>query len=569
MNLPALFFALAVQVTPPPTPPAIYTPPPSPSPSAPASATPLPSESPAPSALTATPAALNLQPRQTQSVSIGNASGPVTASIDVPLATIAVDQNARTLTVTAGAQTGRATITVYDGTGASLQIPLRVALPAATIPATIALRVTGDPVDQAWLQKQLQQAVLKAVQLQQGVVPQSVQIGSYSLPPSLGPGASAGVPVPVHVAGGDRYLDADAQVSVTLENVALDPFAPPLLFYDDDPEKIVQNGVLYRAHVNPGAPARLYYYHQNTADARRLLVLLSAAGAQTSTVQLIDASAGPNIDVMSVGHAVSRDFLTYKPRNQGVVVDVTPGAPLIADDFQVMKPLDGAAGNIGIRIVSGGPVTVTVVAVPAQASAQDVAAFAAGPQLPGDGHHRTGIFNIAAYGTETIAYSTAGPDAQFQYGAASPPLADPPASTGHDYGEYGVMRTLTFEVENPSADPATVYLYERPMGGVVRSSFLVNGALVQVGCARVSNRYQIGPPFAAASGKSQIQVQTMTDGGSNYPLEVGLTTTPPEAVTPAITAADGCFPKPQSTSTPAPGATPPVPMPEPTGRARF
>jgi hypothetical protein len=35
----------------------------------------------------------------------------------------------------------------------------------------------------------------------------------------------------------------------------------------------------------------------------------------------------------------------------------------------------------------------------------------------------------------------------------------------------------------------------------------------------------------------------MTDGGSNYPLEIGVSSTPPLASTPAITAADGCFPK--------------------------
>ena len=559
MNLPALFFALAVQVTPPPTPPPIYTPAPSPAPSASA----------VPSALTANPAALNLRPQQTQTVEIGNSSGPITASIDTPVATVTVDQNARTLTVTAGTQTGRATISIYDGTGASLQIPVRVALPAATIPASVTVRVTGDPVDQVWLQKQLQQAVLKAVQLQQGVAAQSVQIGSYSLPPTLGPGASAGVPVPVHVAGGDQYLDVDAQLNVSLQNVALDPFAPPLLFYDDDPEKIAQDGVLYRGQVNPGTPARLYYYHQNTGDMRRLLVLLGAASASASTVQLIDASAGPNIDVMSVGHAVSRDFLTYKPRNQGVLVDVTPGASFIADDFPAMKPLDGAAGNIGIRVVSGGPVTVTVVAVPVQASAQDIASLAAGPRLPGDGHHRTGVFSIGNYGAESVAYTPGGPDAQFQYGASSPPLADPPAAGGHDYGEYGVLRTITFDIQNPAADPATVYLYERPMGGVVRSSFLVNGALVQVGCARVSNRYQIGEPFTVAPGRSQIALQTMTDGGSNYPLEVGLTTTPPEPSPPPISAPEGCFPKPVSTSTPSPGETPPAPLPEPTGKPLF
>jgi hypothetical protein len=508
--------------------------------------------------LTATPPAVNLQPGQSQTIAVGNSTGTLTATLDTPLVAVNVDQTAHTVTVVAAQQIGRATLSVTDQSGASIQIPVRVAYPAATIPPNITLRVTGNPADQAWLQKQLQQAVAKAIQLQPGVAAQSVQIGSYSLPPSLGPGASAAVPLQIHVAGGDQFLDVDAAVSVELQNVALDPFSPSLLHYSDDPEKVAQNGVLYRAQINPGTPARLYYYHQNMNDARRLMVVLTAAGNQPSTVQLIGASAGPNIDVMSVGHAVSRDFLVVKPRNEGVVVDVPAGAPFVADDFPSMKPLEGVAGSVSIRIVNGGPVTVTVLAAPVNATAADIASYMNGPQLPGDGHRRTGVFNIAGYGTETIAYNVGGPDATIQYGAQTPPSADP-GSTGHDYGEYGVIRTITFDVDNPGSTPATVYLYERPMGGVVRSSFLVNDTLVQVGCARLSERYQIGQPFAVNPGKAQITVQTMTDGGSNYPLEVGLTATPPIPATPAISAPDGCFPKPQNGGSP-------VPAPEPTGR---
>jgi hypothetical protein len=509
---------------------------------------------------------VNLAPGQTQSVTVANSSGALTATFDNPIATASVDQTAHTISVVAGQQTGRAILTISDASGAAMQIPVRVAFPAGSVAATAALRVTGNPVDPAWLQKQVQQTVMKAIQLQLGVPAQSVQVAPYALPSTLGPGASAAIPVSIHIAGGDQFLDVDAPLSISLQNVAIDPFSPPLLFYDDDPEKVTQNGVVYRAQVNPGTPARLYYYHQNSADARRLLVLLSSVGNQPSTVQIIDASAGPNIDVMTVGHNVSRDFLLAKPRNQGVIVDLPLGSPFVADDFPAMKPLDGVAGSVGLRIVSGGPVAVTVVAVPVTATAADVAAAMNGPKLPGDGHNRSGVFNIGRFGTETIAYGVGGPDASIQYGAATPPAVDPTGTPGHDYGEYGVMRTMTFDIDNPGSTPATVYLYERPMGGVVRSSFLVNGALVQVGCARLSERYQIGQPVRVNPGKAQIQLQTMTDGGSNYPLEVGLTTTPPLPATPPITAPDGCFPKPQNAPAPSPSASPAVPVPEPTGR---
>ena len=35
-------------------------------------------------------------------------------------------------------------------------------------------------------------------------------------------------------------------------------------------------------------------------------------------MQMIDAPAGPNIDVMQVGHAVSREFLLRKPHGEGI-----------------------------------------------------------------------------------------------------------------------------------------------------------------------------------------------------------------------------------------------------------
>jgi hypothetical protein len=128
-----------------------------------------------------------------------------------------------------------------------------------------------------------------------------------------------------------------------------------------------------------------------------------------------------------------------------------------------------------------------------------------------------------------------------------------------------VVRTLNFDIANPLDDPQTLYLYERPMGGVVRSSFLVNGTLEQVGCARVSERYQIGDPIVVQPhAKLLLPVQTMTDGGSNYPLEVGLSAAAPLPTVPPINAPDGCFPKAQPAGQSSP-STLPSPQPEPTG----
>ncbi|HEV3153503.1 MAG TPA: hypothetical protein VGZ02_06855 [Candidatus Baltobacteraceae bacterium] len=563
----ALVLAALLQATPLPS-PAPVTPAPSPSaaPSLSPAGSPLPEGSPSavPStvpapALAVAPNAVNFHPGEAQTLSVSGANGALSAAIDVPVATLTVDQNARTVTVSSTQQTGRALVTVTDGTGASVQVPVRVAFNAASVPANLTLRITGDAVDPQWLQAQVSRAVQKVVQTQPGV---RAQLGAFALPQLLAPGASADVPVPIQAAGGDQYFDVNTVTTVSVQNVNVAPFDPPLLFYDDDPEKVIANGVLYRNRVAANSPARLYYYHQNSGEQRRIVVVLTPEQPNDpATVQLIDASAGPNIDVMSVGHAVSRDFLTAKPHNAGIVADVGE-LPYVADDF-LASPQDGLAGSIGINVLSGGPVDVAVVAVPPGVSDAQIAQYVNQPRLPDDGHHRTGAFMLSGYGQETLSYTVGGDDAFTQYGATTPPPAD---GSGRDYGDYGVLRTLTFDVNNPTNAAATLYLYEQPLGGVVRSSFLVDGQLYQVGCARVSQKYQIGQPVTVNPGSSRIVVQTMTDGGSNYPLGVGLTATPPLPQTPAISAPDGCFPKPQAqpappspeqgSPTPAPSSTP-------------
>jgi hypothetical protein len=306
---------------------------------------------------------------------------------------------------------------------------------------------------------------------------------------------------------------------------------------------------------------RLYYYHQNTGPGRRVLVLLSSN--TTTRVALIDAVAGPSVDVMSVGHSVSRTFLLVKPRNEGTIVDVT--APALAQRDLTAQAGDVIAGALDVRVLMGGPVTLTVIAIPSDA---DPAAYLQAPKLPGDGHNRHGTFDLVGYGESVLTYTVGGPDASLSYGGRdrSPQNVDP-NDAGSDVGDYGVLHRMTFDLTNPLGVPAGLYLYERPLGGVVRSSFLVDGTLQTVDCVRLPNRYQISSYQLAAQSKATIEVLTMTDGGSSYPIEVGITATPPLPTAPPMFAPDGCFPKPVP---PSPAATPPglqSPEPSPSGPA--
>jgi hypothetical protein len=107
------------------------------------------------------------------------------------------------------------------------------------------------------------------------------------------------------------------------------------------------------------------------------------------------------------------------------------------------------------------------------------------------------------------------------------------------------LHRIVIALSNPSAQPATAYVYFRPIIGIDRASFLVDGNLVEVGCVRRPVPYQVAAIALAPNAQMSSTVLTMTDGGSFFPVEIGVTATPPIPQAPPINAPDGCFPKPQ------------------------
>jgi hypothetical protein len=412
------------------------------------------------------------------------------------------------------------------------------------IPRRLAVTVTGSPASPTFLAGAISDALARS-NPGSGVRLATLAPAPEPLDPGFFTTYMAGVTFAEPVAGGEP---GTASVTVDVRNAALAPATPGRLAFHDDPERITADGVLSRTTVDAGAPVRLYYYHENSAARRRFCVVLSANGSVMSHVAILGAAAGPNVDVMSVGHVVSKAFLAHDARHEGIVLDVPGGRPVTLIDV-LAGPGAGLVGAFNLDVIDGGPLTATVLAVPPAAAP---AAYLYGPNLPPDGHERHGVFDLGGFGRIVVAYTSGGAAATHTYGtrAGTPPNVDP-AAGGHDYGDYGALQHVTFDLANPYAVPSRVYLYEKPLGGVVRSSFAVNGTIREVGCVRVAQRYLIDaadvPPHAAAT----LDVVTMTDGGSSYPLEIGVTTDPPLPHAPPISAPDGCFPKRPAAAAPA------------------
>lgn len=411
--------------------------------------------------------------------------------------------------------------------------------PAGIIPPSLSLTVTGAPVAASdVLDTQIRAALERRIRptLRPGAAVNYGPIVPWPLSP-LAAGFSTVVDVTVTIEGDDASAAATGVTTVTVNNVPLAAAPPRVLFLSDDPEYLESDGLVFRGTVTAAQPARLYYYHSDIGVPRDVDVVLTAD--LPSHVQLIDSASGPDLDVMSVGHAVSRDLLRFEGADEGTIVDIEPGKPFVVR-HALMIPGELAAGAIDVHVVSGGSVTVSVVAASGGRSPES---YLPGPRLPFDGRSRHGMFDLDGFGSIAQTYTVGGPDVAVKYGGRkqTPQNLDP-ADPGHDYGDYGIIDRITFALINPTDTPQLVYLYEKPLGGPVTSTFLVDGRLKELGCVRMPQPYWVATYQLPANSKSSSTTVTMTDGGSFYPLEFGVTTTQPLPYTPPVGTPDGCSP---------------------------
>ena len=494
--------------------------------------------------LSVSPLSVNLNPAQERIVNVSGATAPLTLALDQRIVSVTPSADGTTIAIDATQQTGTDTLHVTDANGATAEVTIRVAFNAGTILPQTTLVVTGNPAQPDWLAG----AISKWVARVTPTMPYANMSASVTQPSEpLSPGGTAQFPVSVQITSDGRYFDQTGTTTVTVQNTAMSPFDPGLLFYDDDPEHVTADGVLFRGTVSATQPARLYYYHDDPADPRLLVVAMQNPNDTPASVQVVDAMAGPNMDVMQVGQSLSKRFLSTKTAQESVIFDLAQNQPYLLTNL-ALSSRQLIAGTADVRVLSGGPVQVTVLAV---TPGVDPQTLLSGPVLPGDGHHRTGVFSIAGFGNDRLAYTVGSDDATLVLGDTEPTPSNVDASAaGHDYGDYGVVHTIDVTLNNPANAPTTVYLFMQPLAGPARGTFLVDGNSVDVGCVRVSSRYQVTAFDLTPGQTSHAVVQTMTDGGSFYPVRLGLSTTAPLPMAPPITAPDGCFPKAQPAANP-------------------
>ncbi|MGA2391799.1 MAG: hypothetical protein ABSH03_00440 [Candidatus Lustribacter sp.] len=478
-----------------------------------ASASPSPSPTPTQPPIVVEPPTPSVQPGQTILARVNSAAGTITAtSADPTIATVAVDSDKRQLAIS-GVAVGNTIVTVGDSRGLTREVAVRVAYAAGAVAAALPLRVTGNPASVQFLRAAAIDAAEAAATLRPGAriyVPADAVI----VHAPLAPDDRMEIDVPVQILG-DAYITVSGTTRIALENVALPRLAPRRLLVSDYPERLTADGVLFTATIDRTASQRFLYYHFNpgTEPERRVLVKATNGAATPAVLHVIAALAGPGANEMEVGHNATRTFLVRARRNEGTIVTIPPGATVNIVNHD-LPPNAVVNGILQLREISGDPLDIAVVAQHADAPL-DQSADAAN-LLAGGAPHARGVYPVPEFFSDYTFFTDA-PPLEIPIGQLPlPNLREGEALSG----DYGVMQSVRVVIVNTSRFGQAIALYANPRGGDATGTFIIDDTLVQAHRLAAFSRYKIWQETIAPGTYRTLQVTTMPEGGSSYPLRL-------------------------------------------------
>jgi len=207
---------------------------------------------------------VGIVPGATAVVHVTGGAGPLVASPSFAGVDVVSDTSGRTLTLT-GVANGRGIVTLSDAAGDTAAVSVLVAPPAGVVPADETVDLAGT------------------------VSPQFVTARNPSRDRAVGADAAGDDARRQradcrHAAsrrrarsasarrrrGNDTYVDQSGVTNVHLRVAALPRLDPAVLLYSDDPERLgpLDDGVLFRATIDPALPARVYVYHVSRRAAQ-------------------------------------------------------------------------------------------------------------------------------------------------------------------------------------------------------------------------------------------------------------------------------------------------------------
>lgn len=388
-------------------------------------------------------------------------------------------------------------------------IPVAVRQPAAALPRTVEVEVSGDPSDPQLVQEAIRHAVLRETRAHPG---SEITVGTAN-GAALAPGEVRSFVVPVLVRNPfARYIAGT--VSASVRNVTVPLATPARLLVSNRPEVVTTSGVLFAQSLHTGEAVRLLYHHQNGAEQRKLVTItLTNPRREPARMHIIGAVAGPSTDLMFAGQAATSRFLQRLQRQQGYVIDVPPGR---THTFTVheMPPGSLVSGLLQAQTLAG-QLDLSVHIRSPWLLTNTITSEVNQPAYP----HPHGTFHVSEFSvTRSVTAHESIP--LVNLGVAVGPVD--PLTGVRLVGDYGIVYRLSLEVRNPSDLDQRVSLVATALGGAARGLFLIDNDAVDVGILRPGEDRTLASINVRARDQVVMTVVTMPVAGSFYPVRLML-----------------------------------------------
>ena len=437
----------------------------------------------------------------------GNASAIV---INPQFLDATVDQGTRMLTLS-GKAAGVTAVHVVDGRGQTIDIPVRVAYNAGTIAEGAVIHITGDPASPDFLRDLAAGTAARLAKARPGAA--IIAPPDFAVAGALQQDDVVDILVPVLIQGSDMF-SVEGNTRVRIYNDAAPRISPDILMVSDFPERLTENGELFSRDLDRDIPSRFLYFHYNPGDqpARRIVLRAQNFSNQPAVVQFISGSAADQNE-MAAGHDSTERFLVRLVQNEGSLITIAPNSSLNLVE-QALPPKYVVSNLLQLRVLNGASVHLTLFAQ--NASDDPQAPLGSDGLLTSTVRHARGIYKIPNFKYETL-WDTTGAYLELPIGQIPVPNQLQGEALS---GDYGVMQSFVVKIQNPTATPQAIAIYENPRGGRATGTYLIDGVLVRSHGVPAFSRYKIRQYTVPARGYIRVTIHTIPEAGSSYPLRL-------------------------------------------------
>jgi hypothetical protein len=441
---------------------------------------------------------------ETRVVRVGGvATGPLTLKPrDPAVASAEAAGNGRSVRLRAG-QPGQ-TVVAVEADGAMLGIRVVVKKYAGEVGEPVIVDCTGRPAPADLVDQLVLDSYPQTLRLEPGATVRPA--GKPRLPGALEPGRDGWGLVPVRLEG-PGMLPRAGTAKVRVRCRRLPERHANALLYSNNPERITRPGRLYVGEVEPNAPCRLLYHHQNMAGRGVWLRIdLINPDAVPVEAQVVEGISPPMIDTVLVGHRAGVRYMRHALRDVGRIVTLRPQSRVTLLS-QRLAPGYTGSGLYGLRSLNGRRLLVEVRAELPTAPDPTMPLLEPGTLVQHVYPNPRRVLKTSYTVGRSWAFVRLGK------------MAIPGKHDGQVLdGNYGVLYDISVRIENPLPEPRVVRLLLVPDAGGAQGVFLVEGRWIEAPRLTPPAEFELAQFLLSPQEHRVVSIRTLPVGGSAYPV---------------------------------------------------